>query len=316
MDILVGINHKANRKSPYEIVKKDNVLYLTKHGKIIDVDIRELDFPKWAFEKIPSLNNRPFSEFFVYEGNGFLHLAYKRCSFSHENKCKFCSTQRRNGKSDGNLNEICLALDHVISKVPDNIHICLGGGTYIPFEENVEYFCTIIRCIRKNNPTIPIWVEMIPPSLDDIDRLIDCGATSFGFNIEIWDNNLRKSICPGKSKVSKDHYLKAFKHVNNRLGSNKVGSCIIVGLDNYKNIKEAIDVFIENGIEPCILPYKSYNKTNLGEYKIPDSYKYDFYELSYYSAKESLKKGLYFSENQGCLKCTCCTIMHDIQSIL
>lgn len=316
MDILVGINHKANKKSPYEIVEKDNIMVITKHGKIIDVDIREINFPKWAFEEIPALNNRPFSEFFVYEGSGYLHLAYKRCSFSHEEKCKFCSTQRRNGRSDGNINEICLALDHVISMVPDDIHICLGGGTYIPFEENVEYFCTIIKCIRKNNPTIPIWIEMIPPSLDDIDRLIECGATSFGFNIEIWDNDLRKIICPGKSKVSKEHYLKAFKYASDRLGPNKVGSCIIVGCDSYKNIKEAIDVFIENGIEPCILPYKSYNNTNLGEYKIPDSYKYDFYELSYYSAKESLKNGMFFSKNQGCLKCTCCTIMHDIQSIL
>lgn len=316
INTLVGINHRSNRKSPYEILELDNRMTLTKHGEILNVEIKAMVFPEWFFEKIPSLNNRPFSEFFVYEGEGYLHLAYKRCSFSNEEKCKFCSTQRRINKSDENVNDICQALDYVIARVPDNVHICLGGGTYLPIEENVDYFCTIIKCIRKNNPTIPIWIEMIPPSTEAIDRLIECGATSFGFNIEIWDNNLRKSICPGKSKISREHYLKALKYVINRLGPNRVGSCIIVGLDDYKNIKEAINAFIEKGIEPCILPYKSYNRTNLGEYKIPDSYKYDFFELSYYTAAESIKKGILFSENQGCLKCTCCTIMHDIQSIL
>lgn len=316
LDVLIGINHKANRDSAYKIVCEKNELFLTKYDIKLNVNIRPLEFPKWFFTKIPELNNISFSEYFVYEGNGFLHLAYKRCSFSYKEKCKFCSTQRGKGKGEQNVKEICYALSTVLPQIPDNIHICLGGGTYIPFEENVEYFSAIIKHIRKYNTKIPIWVEMVPPRLEDIERLIDDGATAFGFNIEIWNNDLRHKICPGKSQISKEHYLEACKFVLDKLGGNSVGSCLIVGLDSYESTKHAIDVLVKSGIEPCILPYKIYNRTNLDGYEVACSYEYDFYRLSQYASQTAKKEGIIFSENQGCLKCTCCTIMHDFQNIL
>lgn len=315
-DILVSINHEANHDSPYELVEYNQRVLLKKYGSIIDLTITLLEFPEWFFCKIPELNNRPFSDFFVYEGRQYLHLAYKCCSFSTEEKCKFCSTERRISDTDNSVNEVCVALNHVIPQMSDNIYICLGGGTYTPLEENIKYFDSIIKCIRKHNTNIPIWVEMIPPKLRDIELLINSGATAFGFNLEIWDEELRRKICPGKSKISKQHYIEACKFVEKRLGPNRVGSCIIVGLDSYKNIKDAIDELCAYGIEPCILPYKAYNRTNLGEYIIPTSYRHDFYTLSKYAAKVSKGHDIFFNKNQGCLKCSCCTVMHDFQSLL
>lgn len=316
LDVLIGINHKSNHASAYKIISEKDELFLTKYGIKLNVNIRPLEFPKWFFMKIPKLNNKSFSEYFVYEGNSYLHLAYKKCSFSYKEKCKFCSTQRRTGKSEQDIKEICIALSSALPQIPDSIHICLGGGTYIPLEDNVEYFSTIIKHIRKYNTKIPIWVEMVPPKLEDIERLIDDGATAFGFNIEIWNDDLRHKICPGKSQISKEHYIEACKFVLDKLGCNSVGSCLIVGLDTYESTKNAIDVLTEAGIEPCVLPYKVYNRTNLDGYEVDCSYEYDFYRLSQYVSQEAKNKGIIFGENQGCLKCTCCTIMHDFQNIL
>lgn len=311
--VLVGVNHKANKNSPYEIHETDNELYLTKWGKNVDLNISAISFPDWFFKRIPGLNNKCFSEFFVYEGDGFLHLAYKRCSFSKDEKCKFCSTLRRNSTETSNINEVCIALNYIIEDIPDDVNICLGGGTYLPLEDNVEYFKKIIKCIRNKNTRIPIWIEMIPPSIQQIEELINCGATSFGFNIEIWDDENRKIICPGKSKYSKEHYLEACDYVLRRLGPNRVGSCLIVGLDSKNSIKNAIDEMVARGIEPCILPYKAYNRTNLGDYTVSPNYHYEFLELSKYAAERSRNNNIIFDENQGCLKCMCCTVMHDYQ---
>lgn len=156
-------------------------------------------------------------------------------------------------------------------------------------------------------------MECIPPAIEDIDKLIDAGATAFGFNIEIWNQEIREKICPGKSQISRDYYLQAMRHVVKRLGQNRVGSCIIVGLDSYDSIKNAIDELIGIGVEPCILPYKKYNRTNLGGFKIDNGYRHDFIRLSQYAAVEAYKHGILFEKNQGCLNCACCTIMHDIQ---
>lgn len=316
LNVLISINHKSNHDSPYKIISDGETIYLVKNGVKLDINIYPMEFPKWFFTKIPELDNKPFSEYFVYEGTGFLHLAYKQCSFSNKEKCKFCSTQRRIDKKKNDVNEICISLSKVLNQIPDNVQICLGGGTYIPLEENVEYFSSIIRCIREKNIKNPIWVEMIPPKLEDINRLINDGATSFGFNIEIWNDDIRREICPGKSKTSKDYYFEACRFVLNKLGPNSVGSCLIVGLDSYDSIKKAIDILVSEGIEPCILPYKSYNKTDLGEFVVRQSYKHDFYRLSEYVSQAAKSNGIIFDQNQGCLKCSCCTIMHDFQSKL
>lgn len=309
-DTLLSINHKANKESPYEIIKIKSGYSLLKRGEEVTTSIKVMSVPDWYTTEI---NNNKFSNYFVLEGNHFLHLAYKGCAFSKREKCKFCSTKRRNEGTDNAPDEIINAFKAVHKKIGEGMEICLGGGTYIPFSENVQYFLRIIEGIRGIDDAIPIWVECIPPAIDEIDKLIDAGATSFGFNIEIWSQKIRDKICPGKSQIPREHYLNAMKHVVKRLGKNRVGSCIIVGLDSYDSIKNAIDELINVGVEPCILPYKKYNRTNLGGFTIDKGYQHDFIRLSRYAAIEAYKHGIIFNKNQGCLNCVCCTIMHDIQ---
>lgn len=311
LDVLLSINHRVNKESAYEIVKKDKGYALLKNKKLITTEIIAMQIPEWYYTRVGNID---FSKYFVLEGKRFLHLAYKGCAFSSTEKCKFCSTKRRIAGTDNSPNEIIKAFGLVCEKISADVQICLGGGTYIPFSENVQYFVQIIKGIRSIDADIPIWVECIPPTIEEIDKLIDAGATAFGFNIEIWDQKNRERICPGKSKVLLDEYLNAMKHVLDRLGPNRVGSCIIVGLDSYNSELEAIDALIDIGVEPCILPYKKYNRANLGLHEIPDGYQRDFVNLSYYVAQKAYGKNIIFSDNQGCLNCACCTIMHDIQT--
>ena len=312
LDALVGINHTTNEKSPYHFVKERDKYSLTKYGDNIGVEIEPIVIPDWAFFSVSELDGDDFSKYFVYEGHGFLHLAYKACSFNNLEKCKFCSVKRRKDGIDNNAESVCYALDKVLPSVSDSVEICLGGGTYQPLEENVKYFKQIVKKIRYHGKKNPIWIEMIPPTLSEIQELIDLGATSFGFNIEIWDDKVRKDLCPGKSKVSKQHYIDSCKYVVSRLGPDRVGSCIIVGLDSRESIKEAIDSLLNIGVQPCLLQYKNYD-TDMGSYSIPVQYQRDFFFLSDYAAKQAKKRGMLFQNSQGCLKCNCCTIMHDIQ---
>ena len=313
LDALIGVNHTTNAKSPFCFCKLEGAYSLTKFGEKINVVIEPIIIPDWAFSPISEGKDDYFSKYFVYEGHGFLHLAYKACSFSDMDKCKFCSVKRRTEGIDNSAASVCAALDKVLSLIPDSVEICLGGGTYQPLEENVLYFKRIVKKIRENGKKNPVWVEMIPPSIDEIQQLIDIGVTSFGFNIEIWDDQTRKVICPGKSKISKQHYLDACKFVADRLGADHIGSCIIVGLDSRKNIIKAINALLNIGVEPCLLQYKDYD-TNF-KYRIPIQYQRDFYYLSQYTAEKASELGMYFQNSQGCLKCNCCTIMHDIQKI-
>lgn len=313
LDVLVGINHTTNEQSPYIFAKREKKFILSKYGSPIDLEVRPIIMPDWAFTPIESgIPEDCFSNYFVYEGHGYIHLAYKSCSFSDDEKCKFCSVKRRTESNDNDVDAICFALETTLPAIPDDVHICLGGGTYLPVKENIAFFKKIIQVIRKHGKRNPIWVEMIPTETSYIQELIDAGATSFGFNIEIWDDARRLQICPGKSRIAKGVYLQACKYVVESLGPDSVGACLIVGLDSRENTMIAIDKLLEYGIQPCVLMYKNYD-TDLGGYVVPESYQRDYVFLSNYAAKRANDLGMYFSNSQGCLKCNCCTIMHDLQ---
>ena len=302
--LLVAIAHEFNNTSPYKISLSDNTLL--KNGVVIKNDVKATIYPDWYNVKIST--GRAFTEIFLLEGDRFFHQAYKGCDYmSHGFGCAFCATGLR-GNQESTPSEIGEASE-IIKNRMSNAQICLGGGTYLPILDNVRYFAECVCEIRKRNAEIPIWIEMIPPSKNEVQMLIDKGATAFGFNIELWDEIKRKEICPGKSEVTLSHYLDVLEFTAKKL-PNRVGSCLLVGLDNENNIKEGINALTKIGVHPCLLPFKPFRNSKLENYPTCDCEQY--VELSQYAVEQTHNAGLNILKNQGCLLCECCTIMHDI----
>jgi len=325
LQVLVSFLHERNQISPYSVIEESERLYLTKYHKQLEISVIGNNFPEWYSISVHTKEGeQKFSKFFVLEGDRYLHLAYKCCDFSDKDRCTFCSVEHRDTNSteqtDNSAEEVCSVLEEMFSRnyIPPNFHFCLGGGTYLSLNENVDFFGKIISCIRKHRSKEkggnPIWIEMIPPSKEEIQKLIDDGATSFGFNIEVFDDVLRNKFCPGKNNIAPlKHYFEAFDMVNTKLGINKIGSCIIVGLDNQENIRSGIDILINQKVFPCILPLKFFNGARL-EFNDTDMalLERDFIVLSRYVADRVAAEGIDVSQNEGCLHCPCCTIIHDM----
>ena len=319
IEVLTSFLHTKNQSSPYSLHDKEGQYYLSKYDKNLNISVDAGNFPDWYYKKVGSWS---FPGFFVLEGERYLHLAYKCCAYNDEERCRFCSVNRRenNDCQDKSVDDICAVLEGMLSEnlIPSDYHFCLGGGTYLPVSENVEFFRKIIVCIRKyrskESGANPIWIEMIPPSREEIQKLIAAGATSFGFNIEVFDDALRQKFCPGKNKTASiDRYIEAFGTVNALLGPNKIGSCIISGLDKQAMLKKGIDMLIQHRTFPCVLPLKIFNGTNmnLGE-DVLSLLERDFISLSRYAADKVKGSGIDVRQNEGCMLCPCCTIIHDL----
>ena len=302
--VLASIVHNRNKTSPFSFSVKDKCI--RQGEKIVKSNVFAPIYPDWYNTKLST--GKMFSEVFLLEGERFFHQAYKGCDYMAFGKgCKFCSTGIRNEKEaiPFEIGEAAAIIgNHFV-----DAHICLGGGTYLPISYNVKYFSECIKEIRKRNEKIPIWIEMVPPTIEELNMLIDLGATSFGFNIEIWDDNKRKKFCPGKSSLSKSHYLNILEHAASLL-PNRVGSCLIVGLDTPQSIQSGIDELVSIGVHPCLLPFKPFDGAETEKQSLCDSK--EFVELSYYCVEQMHNNGLDLLKNQGCLLCDCCTIMHDI----
>ena len=184
------------------------------------------------------------------------------------------------------------------------------GGTTLPLKKSTEYFKNMIAKIREKTKSIPIWVEMVPPTEEDIKELVDTGATSFGFNIEVFDEKLRKQICPGKSAISIERYIERGKYANELLGGNKVGSTLICGIAPIETIKRGVDELTKNGIHPCVLAFRPSEGSAFE--KVEECDAESFYECSRYATERMLEHKLDIFQNEGCLLCEYCTIMHDL----
>jgi len=268
--------------------------------------------PIW-YNKKTTTTNVHLSSIFLHEGLAFLHQTYSGCDYYSKGLgCKFCGTGSE--WKIGTPMEIGETVAEAVKENP-KYHVCLGGGTRLPLNRNVDYFSECITEIRKRNPDVPIWIEMVPPeSDDDIARLIELGATSFGFNIEIWDDELRNAICKGKSKIPKSRYLKAMEKVLNILGPNRVGCCLIVGLEPIESSIKGATQLASIGVQPCMLPFKPWdnsifsNRTHCN----PD----DLIKASMAAAKGMIENGISPEKNGGCLLCESCTIDHDIYKLM
>jgi len=173
--------------------------------------------------------------------------------------------------------------------------------------KGTEYFVECIREIRKTVKKIPIWVEMCPPDENRyIQMMIDAGADSFGFNIEIWDDDLRKEVCPGKSAISKERYFEAFDYVAEKIGKNRAGTVLIAGLEPKESTVEGAKAMMQKGLMVCILPFKPWDGSEYAG-KEPCNPK-DLLWIAERTAKFMKKYGINPKNYHGCLNCPSCTI--------
>jgi len=307
--VLVTASHAFDQQSPYSLEFHNGEIFLFRGSEIVN-RVKEVPMPNWYVKKTSTMI--PMASIFLHEGKAFLHQAYAGCDYHYRNlACRFCGTG-----SSWKIGTPLEVGETVAAAIEENhkYHVCLGGGTRLPLNRNIDYFAECIIHIRKRNVNVPIWIEMTPPNADDILKLIELGANSFGFNLEIWNDTLRKEICPGKSDIPKKRYVDASSEVLDVLGPNRVGSCLIIGLEPIESSIEGATILTENGIQPCILPFKPWDKSFFKNMSpcIPE----DLITVSKMAVNSMINNEISPEDNQGCLLCDGCTIDHDIYKLL
>lgn len=307
--VLVTVAHAFDKRSTYSLSYENGNLFLLKGEEVVN-HLEEVQMPSWYQKKTTTMIS--MSAVFLHEGRSFLHQAYTGCDYHTIGlQCRFCGTGR-NWKI-GRPKEVGEVVEHAVGE-NDKYYVCLGGGTRLPLDRNVEYFSKCLHEIRQRNTNVPVWIEMVPPeSISGISKLVQQGATSFGFNIEIWDDELRKRICPGKSQIQKPLYLDAMRKTLDSLGPDRVGSCLIVGLEPIESSIEGARALTSIGVQPCILPFRPWDKSLYCNQPLCDAN--DLIEVSKAAVAAMIQNGVSPERNEGCLLCEGCTVDHDIYDV-
>ena len=307
---LVSTTHRFDQRTPYKIKQKNKTWILLKEGKEV-CKIKGIKMPNWYSKK--TNNNTSMSNVFFHEGIHFLHQCYEGCGYFQIKKpCKFCAT--------GPVCKIPAPKDvgetaEQAYKENPKYHVCLGGGTPISMGKGAEYFLGCITQIRKRVKEIPIWVEITPPDKNKyIQMMIDAGANSFGLNLEIWDDKLRKEICPGKFQISRGRYLEAFNFITEKLGKNRVGTVLIAGLEPKESTVKGAKIMSQKGVRVCILPFKPWDGSAYSNRKPCNPE--DLLWIGKKVAKFMLDNKVDPKKCQGCSSCPSCTIEEDLMALI
>jgi hypothetical protein len=200
-------------------------------------------------EKFRSVGN-PFRE------GGFTVCYSVECSLKDKNQdCLFCNINKTAG----------LPGREIFTKSPNQIaqayklaraagfagHLNLTGG-FVPERREVEYYLDVADAIKEKTSVESINGTAVigaPSDLKVIEKYKEAGFKTVAINIEIWNKDIFKAICPGKEQQAGgwQHWVDAIVYAAEVFGHGNVRSNIVGGIEPKPSTLEGIEFLASKG---------------------------------------------------------------------
>lgn len=137
-------------------------------------------------------------------------------------------------------------------KFDNGKHVNITGG-FIPERREVDYYIDVAEAIQEHtgledfNGTAVIGA---PLDLSVIDKYKEAGYRTLAIQIEIWDKNIFKTICPGKELECGgwQHWVDALEYAVGIFGWGRVRTGFVSGIEPKEKILEGVEYFAKRGI--------------------------------------------------------------------
>jgi hypothetical protein len=240
----------------YSITKEDGAYYLNHAG----VPLFEIFFekkPKY-YDKTTS-DGKKMSRVVQYVGRSKITVSFSNeCALQDKGlDCLFCNINATK-KTFGELQGLEM-------KNPKQIAECVKAayeegfrrftvtGGFIPERREVEYYIDVAEAVREETGLDDFKGQGVigaPLDLDVIDKYKAAGFNSISTNMEIWDKNIFKTICPGKEQIcgGRDNWVRVLEYEAEVFGRGNVRSTFVAGIEPKSSLLEGLQYLIERGI--------------------------------------------------------------------
>jgi len=276
-------------QSPFGLViDEDGVVYVEHKGDFVT----EVYFPpKTGFYEQYTSNGIPFRDMAVLQGLDVLSFPYLwSCEFARAGfACQFCHkggyTEQlfREGKPESPFptpQDVAEVVNYAVNTedVASVVQIT-GGSTLNPRVEChliTEMLNAIDELAGLRNISDEILIYTTPPDdPQDIDEVFETGADRVACDIEVWNEELFKQICPGKDRfIGRERQLKTLLYISENYGRNKACSAFVVGLEPVESFLSGAEYLASHGIVPIASIWIPHGRPVLGTARAPG--------LSYY----------------------------------
>lgn len=239
--------------------------------------------------------------------NTLVNIEYSGCDFIQVNEqCLFCCFQNKDVPYSLKLKHISESIKAALEE-KNSYQVGLSEGAILDPERGIYELSEVVKSIKQIKNNMEISVEIVPPEKDEhIDLLVDSGVTAMIMNLELFDDNIRKLFCPGKSKIEKERYFHAWQYAIERLGYGQVSSVLLVGLERNDVTIKAAEKMVEMGVIPTLIPFKPYDLCYLHNFSLTSPK--DLLLISRKVAKLLNEYNLDPCKQGGCTACGGCSL--------
>jgi hypothetical protein len=286
---------KADKNSTLTLEYSNGRFFIVKNGN----ELTTVDFHKRAgYYKKKTNDGTDMRTIAVDNANGHIFVAYSNeCALKDKGKdCLFCNinaTKDLYGEAQG-----------IGWKYPNQIgettaeaykegfkHITISGG-FIPERREVDYYLDVAESIQNYtglqdfNGTACIGA---PHDLSVLEKYKEAGFRTLATNLEVWNKDLFKVICPGKETLcgGHAHWLKSIKQAVKVFGHGKVRSNLVGGLETKKSTVEGLEHLASEGVIVLLSPWTPYPGSALEGHRSP---RWEWHLEMIYKNAEILRK--------------------------
>lgn len=260
-ETVVGLYLRENSPFSLAMGKQSQKTWLTYNNKKISTV---------AFNSLPNFYGKKLSNGLACEKVAIMYGLYTLSLFTRGwcyffvkgVPCKFCSlAPTRNSLGKFNMPVILPALAEETVRLAfkhDKVRIkyinhC--SGSHKDNDIGVKLQLNILRAIKKvlSEKIRQHMLTMPPDNYLLIQELKLSGLDTLNYAIEVFDPNLFRQICPGKTKFfGYEKFLKAFDKAVSIMGKGKMYANFVGGLEPLPSMGKGFEYFAKKGIAPSI----------------------------------------------------------------
>lgn len=267
------IQSRINEKSPFNIDLCQDKFFLYED----DHPLEEIYFapaPEFYSKSLP--DGTPMASIVQPIGDLLFVTVNKFCEMWKDgNQCLFCDfneqtkIQRKEGEKIVVHKDPSVVAEvlRIAFKETGFRHLFVTGGTLLDSfkgKSEIEYYSEFFEAIQQKLKVLyPTHFQMIARTKEEFRRLKEAGVGFLQPNLEVWDRDLFKTICPGKEKyVGYDNWIQRMIDAVEIFGPGRVVPNFVAGVEmarpfGFKDVSSALrstlggfDFLMANGILP------------------------------------------------------------------
>jgi len=209
----------------------------------------------------------PFRDLASMQGWDVLVLGYLwPCEFAKARMaCKFChcgnNTQQAamEGRADdvvGSPRDVAEIIHYAVNVEKCARHLQITGGSTFCASAEIDRYVEILRAVddlagRANIPGEVLVYTTPPTDPKEVDKLFAAGAGRVLCDLEFWDEEFLRELCPGKAKwTGAKRSLDALLHIARTFGPNRACSEFVIGAEPVESILAGAEFLARHGVVP------------------------------------------------------------------